>query len=378
MAVIYFNNAATSHPKPPDVYGAVAETLAAPPVEPGRAGAGEDDPVDRCRRQLATFFSVADPGQVTLLPSATHALNLVITGLLGGGGHAVTTTLEHTSVLRPLAHLGRDRGVETTHLDPDATGRVPPEAVADALRAETRLVALTHAANVTGSIQPVQEIAGIAARRQVPLLLDASQSAGAVEIDYQHLPGRVYLAFAGHKGLLAPTGVGGLVVPDDELPQTVVGGTGVRSESLLHPPELPLRHEAGTPNLPGLAGLAAALTWLRQQGIENQGRHRHELVTALRQSLRRNRRIKLCPLAGDDGRAGIVTFNLEGWRPEELAHVLRESFGIETRPGLHCAPLAHQHLGTAPLGAVRVSFGPFNTADEVEHLVTALKSISGS
>ncbi len=376
MESVYLNNGATSYPKPRCVLEAVAAALAAPPAEAGRAIAS-GDPLLGCRTELAALFGVDDPATIALLPSATHALNQVITGILRAGDRVVTTVLEHNSVLRPLAHLASERAITTTHLEPGSDGRVTAEKVAEALAESTALLVLTAASNVTGCVQPLAEIAAVAAAARVPLLIDAAQSAGAIPLDHGQLPGRVFVAFAGHKGLLGPTGVGGLIVPDGKLAQTMVGGTGVRSESLLHPGELPLRHEAGTPNLPGIAGLAAGVRWLLSNGVAAAGRHRHDLVCALRSRLGQQPGIRLLPLAAGDGRAGIVSFTYAGWPPEELGYVLHQSFAITTRSGLHCAPLIHKSLGTAPLGTTRVSVGPFTSPDEIDRFIWALAKIGG-
>lgn len=375
----YLNNAATTYPKPPEVLAAVRCALTDLPVEPGRSGHGPN-PVEQCRRNLAELFLVADHRQIAVLPSATYALNAVILGLLGDqpGLHAVTTALEHNSILRPLEHLRHERGLRITCVQPRTDGCVTPIDIATEIDCNTQLIAITHASNVTGCIQPIAEIAEIAATVGIPLLIDASQSAGAVELEYDRLPGRVFVAMAGHKGLYGPPGVGILIVPDNTLRQTVFGGTGIRSESMSHPTDLPLRHEAGTMNLPGIAGLCAGVQFVKEHGVDALGRHRNRLVTLLRDRLRELPHCRLSPLANEDGRAGIVSFRLEHWLPDELGQVLYESFGIEVRAGLHCAPLAHTAIGTAPLGNVRVSVGVSNTEQDIETLAEALNTITTS
>ncbi|HPC83235.1 MAG TPA: aminotransferase class V-fold PLP-dependent enzyme [Thermoanaerobaculaceae bacterium] len=372
MEAIYLNHAATSFPKPREVVEAVTAWFDRPPVDAARGGDSACDPIEPCRRELALLLGAADPVRVVLLPSSTYAINLVIGALVTRGSHVVTSVLEHNSVLRPIAHRERDLDVAVSYLGTSPDGIVRVDELAASLRPETALVALTWASNVSGAIQPVEDFARIAAAAGVPLLLDASQAAGAVEIHHRHLPGRVFIAFSGHKGLWGPPGVGGLVVPDGELPQTVVGGTGVRSESPLHPPELPLRHEAGTPNLPGLAGLLAGVRLIREVGVHSVGAHRATLVRRLRQGLAALSAVRALPLAGDDERIGIVSFSLRGWSPDAVAFVLRESFGIEVRSGLHCAPLAHRALGGGPEGCVRASVGWSTTEDDVDSLVGAL------
>lgn len=375
MQTIYLNHAATSFPKPREVVDAVMSWFDQPPVDAARGGDAVCDPVVPCRRELALLLGVVDADRIVLLPSSTHALNLVIGALAAPGRHVVTSVLEHNSVLRPLAHRSREGGVSVTHLAAGSDGVLDPDELARSLRADTSLVALTYASNVTGSIQPVETLARVAAHAGVPLLLDASQAVGAVEIHHRSLPGRVFVAFSGHKGLLAPPGVGGLIVPDGELPQTVVGGTGVRSESELHPPELPLRHEAGTPNLPGLAGLHVGTRLVREVTVQGIGAHRAELVRRLRSELREIPGVRVLPLARDDGRIGIVAFTVQGWPPDELGFVLRASFGIEVRAGLHCAPRVPAALGIDPHGTVRASVGWSTTTEDIQALITAVAQV---
>jgi cysteine desulfurase/selenocysteine lyase len=378
VTAIYLNNAATSFPKPAIVVDAVSRWLQEPPADAGRDSSTTQDPRTACRIELAALLGVDDPNRIVLLPSSTHALNLVIHGLLPPGSHAVTTMLEHNSVLRPIAHRCREQGVTVTHVRPDSSDQISPGAIAQAITRDTRLIAVTHASNVTGGIQPVEEIAVLAAGAGVPLLIDASQSAGAIPLAHRALPGRVYIAFAGHKGLLGLPGTGGLVLAEGEdLPQLLVGGTGVRSESLFHPLELPLRHEAGTANLPGVVGLLAGVRTARARGVETEGAHRHHLVERLRSQLETVAGVRVLPLARNDGRAGVVSFTIDGWRPEEVGYALQKSFGITTRSGLHCAPLVHRVYGTTPLGTVRASFGRANTEAHVDALVAAVTHLVG-
>ena len=262
-----------------------------------------------------------------------------------------------------------------THVEPEVDGRIDAANLLAAARPDTQLVAVTQASNVTGCVQPVEEIARLAADLEIPLLIDASQSAGAIGLDHGRLPGRVFVVAAGHKGLFGPTGTGVLIVPDDGLEQVVVGGTGVQSESPLHPAGLPIRYEAGTMNLPGIAGLTAGVRFVRDRGVEALGRQRHELVRSLRARLRRVAGCRLSPLAGEDGRSGIVSFTLDGWKAEDLGFALRESFDVETRSGLHCAPLVHRALGTLPDGNVRASVAEFNTEEDADRLAAAVAAL---
>ncbi len=375
--MIYLNNAATAFPKPPAVVEAVRAALSEAPAHPGRGGGGEDGLL-ACRRLVAELFDVDGPERVALLPSATHALNLAIGGLAGAGEHVVTTCLEHNSVLRPLAHGSAEGRLEVTHVRADVEGHVRPRDVERAMCPRTRLVVVTHACNATGTVQDVEEIAGVAAGRGAALLIDASQSAGVVPLSHRSLPGRVFVAFAGHKTLLGPPGVGGLVLADDRLPQAIVGGTGVRSEEVLHPADLPLRHEAGTPDTPAIAGLAAGVRLVLERGVEAEGARRGRLVRRLVERLASIPGVSLSPVAGGDDRVGIVAFTLVGWTPGDLGDALLRSFDIEVRTGLHCAPLVHGALGTAPLGTVRASVGWANTASDVDALAQALSALAGT
>ncbi len=372
----YLNNAATSYPKPKRVLEAVQRSLQEPPSEPGRSRQNQD-PTLPCRERLAKLFHVPAPNQVILTPSATVALNLVIAGCLHEHpkGNCLSTRLEHNSVIRPLEHGRKRFGTQTIYLDPDQDGRIASSSLLRYLDKETRLVVCTQASNVTGCIQPVEEMAEITAEYGVPFLIDASQSAGCVELKYNELPGQVYVAFAGHKGLFGPMGTGGLILPDNSLEPILTGGTGIQSESLLQPASLPIRYEAGTPNLPGIAGLAAGAEFVLERGIESLGMHRDSLVRSLREKLTRNPRIHLSPLADSDGRAGVVSFRAEGWSTEELGFILGESFGIETRHGLHCAPLIHKTIGTEPQGNIRASVSAFNTEDDILKLADALERL---
>jgi len=378
---IYFNNAATTYPKPPPVLAAVERALRALPTESGRCSGGSD-PTTLCRAQLAQLFDVPDPCQVILTPSATYAANLVLHGLLQGCGapearpvHVVTTALEHNSILRPLEHLQDRGGVTVAHLAPAEDGRIQPHDVSRALRPETALLAVTHMSNVTGVIQPIEQWAALAAQHGIPLLIDAAQSAGVVPLSWKRLPGRVFVVFAGHKGLYGPTGTGGLIVPDARLSPSFVGGTGVLSESRLQPDRLPLRYEAGTPNLPGIAGLCAGVRFVLERGVVELGAARHRLVRALRAGLASLPTLRLSPWADQDGRGGVVSFAATGWTAGELSYALLESFAIHTRAGLHCAPRAHATLGMPADGSVRVSVGAFNTEEEVEQFLHAIRAL---
>lgn len=377
MELIYFNNAATSHPKPHPVYEAVLSTLTSVPSEPGRSTSAKD-PAAECRGVLSDFFDVPDTKQVVLSPSCTHAVNTVIAGIgmSSSGRRMITSRIEHNAVLRPLMQRNERDGTEIVMIPTNADGIVDVSRLSSKILSDSDLICISHASNVTGVIQPIEKIATIAADAGTPLLIDAAQTAGCVPISYRKLPGKVYLAFAGHKNLFGPSGIGGLIVPDDTLAQSVVGGTGIQSESLTHPLTLPLRHEAGTPNLPGIAGLCAGVRYILENGIENLGKMRSRLVSSIRGGFESVEGVSLYPAACVDRSAGIVSFGIRNRHPEEVGFVLKEVFGIETRAGLHCAPLIHAEPGMNPVGTVRIGVSPFNTQEDVDRLVAAVTAIA--
>jgi selenocysteine lyase/cysteine desulfurase len=373
---IFLNNAATSFPKPEVVANAVLRALHSPPTEPSRGGRGVDH-VTNCRRLAANLFDVPSIEQVILTHSGTLALNLALFGSIEHG-HVVATVFEHNSVLRPLAELRRRAAVDVTFVPPDAEGRIRVETVLAACRPDTRAVVVNHCSNVTGAIVAIPQLAKALAGFRCTLIVDISQSAGTVEMSYASLPGRVVLAGAGHKALLGPSGTGLLIVPKTGLRPILFGGTGTLSDQEYHPLELPLRHEAGTANVHGLAGLAAGLAYIIDKGFSTLAATRTSLLTLAREQLGTIDGLWLSPLPDNDGRAGIVSFCLQGWEPDALAATLNDVFDIEVRSGLHCAPLAHRALGTHPKGTVRVSVGPFNTENDIMCLTRALQQLAST
>jgi cysteine desulfurase family protein len=378
--LIYLDNAATTFPKPPGVLSAMVETYGRMGVSPGRGSydlASEAETLVReTRAKLARFFGAPDPNGVIFASNATDGLNLAIQGLLKTGDHVVSTRLEHNSVLRPLHHLRERCMIEYDLVPFDGRGFIDPDEVAEAIRPHTRLVIINHASNVLGTIQPIREIGRICTERDVPLLVDAAQSAGVVEIDMDNWQ-IAAIAFTGHKGMLGPTGIGGLVVrPELEIQTTRFGGTGVDSKSPVHTQSLPHRLEAGTLNLMGVIGLSAGLDFLAEQGIEALRNREMELLGRLREGLSTVDRIQLYGAGDLIDHLGLITANVEGIDPSDVGAILDADFGIAVRVGLHCAPLVHEKLGTFPNGGVRFSLGPFNTMEEIERTIGAMARIS--
>lgn len=372
---IYLDNAATSHPKPPEVYAAVLDAMQNIGASPGRGGYGLALDASRLlfdtRELLAGFFGAADSSRIIFTRNATEALNLAVRGLLQPGDHVVTSSMEHNSLLRPLFML-EQRGVELTIVPADNEGLINPEDVRQALRPTTRLVALSHVSNVTGGIQPIAEIAAIARAGGALMLLDAAQSAGCLEIDMQAL-GIDLLAAPGHKGLLGPQGTGLLAVaPCVPLRPLLAGGTGNSSDQDQQPDIFPEGFEAGTHNLPGIAGLYAGVTFLAANGVTAVGRHEHECGTYLRERLTALPGCRLHGPCNPAQRVGLFSVTFEAWDSAALAFILDREYGIATRAGLHCAPRAHRTIGTYPGGTLRISPGWFTTTEELDRCYTAL------
>jgi cysteine desulfurase family protein len=381
--MIYLDNAATSWPKPPCVEQAITRYLREVGASPGRSGHRLANEAERirfdAREALAELLGVRDPLRVVFTSNATAAINLVLRGLLPPGAHAVVTGMEHNAVLRPLRAL-EQHGVSLSIAACRDDGTMDAESIEAQLRPETGLVAALHASNVCGAILPVREIGAIAQRRGIPFLVDAAQTAGCVPIDV-HEDNIDLLAFTGHKGLLGPSGTGGLALHDefdiDRLPPLLCGGTGSRSEQERQPDLLPDKYEAGTPNILGLAGLAASVRHVLDRGVEAMMEHEQALAAHLMDGLRMIDRVRLFGPHDARRRTAVVSFTIDGLPVSEIAYRLDEEFGIMCRPGLHCAPRAHQTLGTLPDGTVRLAAGPFTGEDEIDAAIGAVRILAG-
>jgi cysteine desulfurase family protein len=373
---IYFDNAATSWPKPPAVRDALDEYFLDAGGNPGRSGhrmsIAAARLVESSREALAELFNIKDPSQIVFTHNATHALNVAIYGLLRSGDRVVTTSIEHNSVMRPLRHLEKS-GVQLTVVACGTDGTLDLNRLKDALLPGTRLLVTTHGSNVAGTLIPVKQVAALARNRNVLYLVDAAQTAGAVPIDLQDM-GMDLLAFSGHKGLLGPTGTGGLYIREGvRLSPLMRGGTGSDSSHETQPEFLPDVHESGTLNVAGIAGLGAALRFLRETGTDAVRAHEQKLVSQFLAGLREIPGITIYGPGDAALQCGVVSFNVGRASPSEVGLILDEQFGIMARTGLHCAPAAHRTLGTFPAGTVRFSFGWFNTTAEVENSLEALR-----
>jgi cysteine desulfurase/selenocysteine lyase len=379
--MIYLNNCATSYPKPPGVVQAVSKSLESIPHEEGRGLDRGEDIVGLLRAELTDFLHAVRSERLILTTSATHGLNMVIQGIFENGrkNHCVTTKLEHNSVLRPLTHLRNKGRIEVDFISLQEAV-LYPEALVEKIKDKTGLVVINHASNVTGDITPIRELASLCYERGIPCLIDASQSIGSrVELDMRLLPGNVIILFTGHKGLYGPSGTGGFYIGEEieDFQPILQGGTGIRSDLMTQPDDLPLRFETGTPNLPGYAGLLEGLRFVRDKGVKKISSHKHALIQSLHNHLADLPGITTYPAIKGDFSAGALSFNIEGWNPEDVGFALDQSFGIICRTGLHCAPLIHEEIGSAPLGTVRLSVSFFTTMDEIDHAVEALKHLAG-
>jgi cysteine desulfurase/selenocysteine lyase len=383
--MIYLDNAATSFPKPEPVFKGMEAFVRSSAANPGRSGhrraVEAEAMINETRRLIARLFGFSRPERIVFTLNATDALNMAIKGVLRPGDHAITSELEHNSISRPLNQLERVGTITLTRLPANKDHVMDPDGIAHAFRPSTRLVALTHASNVTGTIQPIAAVGKMVRDRDALFLVDASQSAGVVPIeaekDFIDL-----LAFTGHKALLGPTGTGGLVVGERvEVTPWREGGTGGDSSSPVQPSELPHRLEGGTPNVFGIAGLREGVRLLLDRGIENVLNHERMLLSKFYRSLQNPDQFlwygadKSIATNGE-GRVGIVGINLPGFAPAELAAILDERFDIAVRAGLHCAPYAHKHLGTFPQGFVRFSVGFLTNIEDVQQAACALNEIA--
>jgi cysteine desulfurase family protein len=378
--MIYLDNAATSYPKPEPVYQALDRFARQSLANPGRAGhkmaLAAERTLDEGRHRLNQFFNGKEPDRFVFTLNCTDALNMAFKGLLGEGEHVITTDLEHNSVSRPLRALELAGRITLKRIHADGGGTIDPDEVRQAITPKTRLVALTHASNVIGTVQPVGEVGRICREHDVLFLVDAAQTAGVIPIDVQEMHIDL-LAFPGHKSLFGPTGTGALYAgPRARLRPWREGGTGGDSSSETQPREFPYYLEGGTPNVLGVAGLIAGIEWVVGQELDTIHTHETALVERLWQRLEVMKGYTVFGHRDHSRRVGTVSFRSEMLPATEIGGILDQAFDIAVRPGLHCAPYIHRSLGTFPDGAVRVSPGPFSTAADIDGVADALAEIN--
>lgn len=377
--MIYLDNAATSYPKPPPVLEAVERCFKEAVASPGRGqhrmalAAGRL--IVEARAALARVFGVANPADIVFTHNATEALNLAIKGRVRPGDTVVTTSIEHNSVYRPLAKLANNLQVNVLTAKNLPTGELDLKELGRIINRKVRLVVVTHASNVIGNILPIAEIAAIAHRAGVPLLVDASQTAGFVPLEIEDI-GLDMVAFPGHKALLGPQGTGGLYInPKLDVEESFQGGTGSASRGE-QPGFRPDKYESGTLNTPGIAGLGAAAGYLLETGVQNLFAAESAIINRLVSALAAVRGVDIYGPPPGKPRASLVSIRIAGISPVQAAFELDKNYDIAARAGWHCAPQAHQTIGTYETGTLRLSPGPFTTDDEIDAAIAAISEVA--
>ncbi|NLX61404.1 MAG: aminotransferase class V-fold PLP-dependent enzyme [Tissierellia bacterium] len=377
--MIYFDNGATTFPKPDIVYDAVMKAMKEYGANPGRSGhklairMGRE--IYETRELLAKLFNIDNPMNIIFTYNCTESLNLAIKGILSKGDHVITSSMEHNSVLRPLFSLEKE-GVELTIVNANPEGKIRVEDIVINIKDNTKLIVITHVSNLTGTIMPIEEIGKIAREKGIYFLVDAAQSAGVYDIDVKRMNIDM-LAFPGHKGLLGPQGTGGLYIREGLLLKEIKqGGTGSFSHVLDQPDIFPDRYESGTLNGPGIIGLGAGVKYIFNRGIENIRKHEEELTKHFLEGLSKIDKVKIYGPLNEKEQGAVVSINIGNEDSSDISFILDEKYDIQVRPGLHCAPLAHKTIGTFEQGVVRFSFGPFNTHDELDYALKAIREIA--
>ncbi len=386
MQRIYMDNSATSFPKPEAVTEAMVAFARECGASAGRGAYAEaracEQMIATCRRRVASLINAESPERIVFAMNCSEALAIAIRGLLNtapAGTHAIATAMEHNSVLRPLNALASQTGLKPEFIPCESsTGLVDPADISGAIRPETALIACVHVSNVTGTIQPIDEVAKIARDANIPSVIDAAQSVGHVELDVQKL-GADFVAFPGHKGLLGPLGTGVLYIRpgmEAKLPTMKEGGTGTISELAVQPETMPDKYEIGSHNAIGLAGLSEGVSWVSERSVKSLRDHDRRLCKLFMELTGGVEGLTIFGPRDLDKRCGVFSVGINGLSPGDLAGILETDFAIASRPGIHCAPLAHKTIGTHPIGTCRLSFGPFTTDSDVQTAATALNQIA--
>jgi len=381
--MIYLDNAATSWPKPPEVLRAMTGVLGRAGGNPGRSGHSLSIEAARVvydtREVIARFFNSTDPRRVIFTMNATHAINVALRGILRAGDRVVTSSMEHNGVMRPLRYLEEKAGVVIQVVPCRESGELNIADIEQALAENAKLVVINHASNVTGTILPVSDIARIAHRAGALLLVDAAQTAGVLPIDVTGM-GIDLLAFTGHKSLLGPPGIGGLVIGQqvdfEQIEPLILGGTGSQSELEIQPEHLPDKFESGTQNIAGIAGLQAGIQWILERGIDTIRTREMELIEQLIDGLSDIPGITLYGPRNPALSTAIVSLTVAEIPVSEVGLELDEKYGMLCRVGLHCAPAAHRTIGSFPGGTVRLAPGVFTSTDDIHRVVNALSKVA--
>ena len=375
--MIYLDNAATTFPKPEEVYKSIDDCMRNYGANPGRSGhklalkAGRG--IYETRELICKLFNIENPMRVTFTQNATDALNLGIKGILKQGDHVITTSMEHNSVIRPIISL-EEKGVTNTIVQCDLNGNLDINKLDEAIKENTKLIVVSHSSNVTGNIVDIKTIGDLCKKKNITFLVDAAQTAGVIDINVGE-ENIDLLAFPGHKGLLGPQGTGGLYIREGiDIMHMKEGGTGSKSELLTQPIIVPDRYESGTPNTPGIIGLGAGVKYVLEN-IEKIREHEQHMTDYMLKRLEEIEKITVYGNSRDVKRSAVISINIEDIDSSEVSYILDEVYDIAVRSGLHCAPLAHKTIGTIRQGTVRFSFGPFTTKKDIDNAIVALKEI---
>lgn len=381
MKKIYLDNAATSSRKPETVKKAIYDYFEKIGCSPGRGGYECSLKASRiilsARKTFTDFFNVPKPEQIIFTHNVTYSLNMIIKGILEAGDHVITTTMEHNSVLRPLKSMEERKIIEVDFVKCDKTGQLDPAKIKEAITEKTKLIIITYASNVTGTIMPVKEIADISSNNDIFFVLDTAQAAGLYDLDFLELKTDA-LAFTGHKGLMGPTGTGGFAVSEkmaEEMSPLIEGGTGSISDKEYQPDFLPDKFESGTINTAGIAGLKAGIEFIEEKGIDKIREHELKLADKFIKGLKKIDKINIIGPADIKKQAPTISITLDNRDMGQLSFLLDDKYGIMTRSGLHCAPFAHKTIGTFPEGTLRFSIGYFNQEKEIDYTLEKLSEI---
>lgn len=378
--MLYFDNAATSYPKPKKVMEGALRAMQDFGANPGRSGhqlaLKASREIFEARELVAGFFNISDPKQVIFTSNGTESLNIGIKGVLQKGDHVITTSMEHNSVLRPIKALEKE-GVEHTIIECRKDGSLPMDQLEKSIQPNTKLLVLTHSSNLTGTLMPIEAVGEIAKARGILFLVDAAQTAGLYPIDVQKMHIDL-LAAPGHKSLLGPQGTGILYIRENLWLKTIKeGGTGSKSHDPFQPEILPDRYESGTPNTPGIVGLKEGIAYILEKGRDKFLQHEESLTKYFLEEMEKLDFIEVYGPKDCKKQAPVVALNFRSMDSSEIAYILDSMFDIAVRPGVHCAPLAHKTIGTVEQGAVRFSFGYKTSLEDVKTAVEAIKTIGG-
>ena len=380
MERVYLDNAATLYPKAPGVGETVKHFIddIGCNVKRGiyKSSVSAEEVVFDTREQLCRLFNFSKPENVVFTQNITQSLNFILKGYLKPGDHCIVSSMEHNAVMRPLTQL-KETGVEFSRIACDRCGRLTPSDILREIKENTKAVIMTHSSNVCGTVLPLEEVGRICAEKGIAFIIDSAQTAGVFKLDFRAINANA-IAFTGHKGLMGPQGIGGFVA-DDRLAKTmsplITGGTGSLSDSEEQPEYMPDKFEAGTPNLPGIFGLNAALKYLEAVGIQSIFEKEMELTGEFLKGISDMKNVRLAGINGTKGRTAVVSLDFLDWDNAEIAYELDSKYGIATRCGLHCAPSAHKTLGTFPQGTVRFSFSHFNSMEQIRYAIDAINKI---